>query len=173
MLQTAGNWSIPAGRRHAAIASTAAVDLTGAGGGTDALPPGNGLAQYGLAEPAGGASNGRSPGGFGDRDPAQRSRYVLMDGTIKVIDDVCFQPAEPAGTAFHRGLRMPELPEVETTRRGIAPHLLHQVIRGAVVRQPQLRWPVPDLADLLSGHTVQAIERRGKSTSSCVSRMAH
>ena len=57
---------------------------------------------------------------------------------------------------------MPELPEVETTRRGIAPHLLHQVIRGAVVRQPQLRWPVPDLAGLLSGHTVQAIERRGK-----------
>ena len=45
---------------------------------------------------------------------------------------------------------MPELPEVETTRRGIAPHLLHQVIRGAVVRQRQLRWPVPDLAGLLS-----------------------
>jgi len=57
---------------------------------------------------------------------------------------------------------MPELPEVETTRRGIEPHLLHQVIRGAVVRQEQLRWPVPDLAALLGGHAVQAVERRGK-----------
>jgi formamidopyrimidine-DNA glycosylase len=57
---------------------------------------------------------------------------------------------------------MPELPEVETTRRGIAPHLLHQVISGAVVRQPKLRWPVPDLAHLLTGQPVQAVERRAK-----------
>lgn len=57
---------------------------------------------------------------------------------------------------------MPELPEVETTRLGIEPHLMHQVICGAVVRQRQLRWPVPDLAGLLSGHAVQAVERRGK-----------
>jgi formamidopyrimidine-DNA glycosylase len=57
---------------------------------------------------------------------------------------------------------VPELPEVETTRRGIAPHLLNRVISGAVVRQPQLRWPVPDLARLLSGQTVLAVERRAK-----------
>ncbi len=57
---------------------------------------------------------------------------------------------------------MPELPEVETTRRGIAPHILGQVIRGAVVRQPRLRWPVPDLDRLLSGRSVQAVERRAK-----------
>lgn len=57
---------------------------------------------------------------------------------------------------------MPELPEVETTRRGIAPHLTGQTVTGAVVRQPRLRWPVPDLARLLSGHRVQAIERRAK-----------
>jgi formamidopyrimidine-DNA glycosylase len=57
---------------------------------------------------------------------------------------------------------VPELPEVETTRRGIAPHILGQVIRGAVVRQPRLRWPVPDLDRLLSGRSVQAVERRAK-----------
>ena len=57
---------------------------------------------------------------------------------------------------------MPELPEVETTRRGIAPHLLGQVIRGAVVRQPMLRWPVPDLDPLLRGRLVQAVDRRAK-----------
>ena len=57
---------------------------------------------------------------------------------------------------------MPELPEVETTRRGIEPHLLGQRIRGAIVRQPRLRWPVPDLARLLTGHRVRAVERRAK-----------
>jgi len=57
---------------------------------------------------------------------------------------------------------VPELPEVETTRRGIAPHMLGQVISGAVVRQPRLRWPVPDLDRLLSGRVVQAVERRAK-----------
>lgn len=57
---------------------------------------------------------------------------------------------------------MPELPEVETTRRGIAPHVLHETVTGAVVRQPMLRWPVPDLAALLTGRQVQAVERRGK-----------
>ena len=57
---------------------------------------------------------------------------------------------------------MPELPEVETTRRGIAPHILGQVISGAVVRQPQLRWPVPELDRLLGGQLVQAVERRAK-----------
>jgi formamidopyrimidine-DNA glycosylase len=57
---------------------------------------------------------------------------------------------------------MPELPEVETTRRGIAPYLMQRVITGAVVRQPQLRWPVPPLGRLLVGQRVQTVERRGK-----------
>jgi formamidopyrimidine-DNA glycosylase len=57
---------------------------------------------------------------------------------------------------------VPELPEVETTRRGIAPHLLDRRVTGAVVRQPQLRWPVPDLARLLAGHRVQSVDRRAK-----------
>ncbi|MCB1802622.1 MAG: bifunctional DNA-formamidopyrimidine glycosylase/DNA-(apurinic or apyrimidinic site) lyase [Gammaproteobacteria bacterium] len=57
---------------------------------------------------------------------------------------------------------MPELPEVETTRRGIAPHIEGQVVSGANVRQARLRWPVPDLARLLTGHRVEAVQRRAK-----------
>jgi formamidopyrimidine-DNA glycosylase len=58
---------------------------------------------------------------------------------------------------------MPELPEVETTLRGIEPHLLGQSVVKTVVRQGQLRWPVPDdLAAKLEGKAVQRLERRGK-----------
>ena len=58
---------------------------------------------------------------------------------------------------------MPELPEVETTRRGLLPHLLGRRIRGAVVRNRSLRWPVPrDLGRKLRGEEVLAIRRRGK-----------
>lgn len=57
---------------------------------------------------------------------------------------------------------MPELPEVETTRRGIAPHLEGRVITGALVRDARLRWPVPDLGALLAGRRVLAVERRAK-----------
>ncbi len=58
---------------------------------------------------------------------------------------------------------MPELPEVETTRRGLAPHLTGHQITGVTVRQPQLRWPVPcGLAATLRGRTIEAVERRGK-----------
>ena len=58
---------------------------------------------------------------------------------------------------------MPELPEVETTRRGIAPHVLGRRVTGMIVREPRLRWPVPsDLPELLSGQTIETLERRGK-----------
>lgn len=58
---------------------------------------------------------------------------------------------------------MPELPEVETTLRGIQPHLLGQSLKGAVVRVKKLRWPVPtDLSDSVVGQTVKDITRRGK-----------
>lgn len=56
---------------------------------------------------------------------------------------------------------MPELPGVETTRRGIAPHLEGQIVHGTVVRQPKLRWPVPAL-DHLAGQTLRTVERRAK-----------
>ena len=58
---------------------------------------------------------------------------------------------------------MPELPEVETTRRGIAPWLEGQRIRALVVRERRLRWPVPrQLPGRLAGLTVTALTRRGK-----------
>lgn len=58
---------------------------------------------------------------------------------------------------------MPELPEVETTRRGLLPHVVGRRIRAVVVRNPHLRWPVPhDLAHRLEGERVVDVRRRGK-----------
>ena len=58
---------------------------------------------------------------------------------------------------------MPELPEVETTRRGIAPHIDQQTIRECRIHFPTLRWPIPqDLAHRLAGHTIETVQRRGK-----------
>lgn len=58
---------------------------------------------------------------------------------------------------------MPELPEVETTRRGIAPHVVGRAVTRVSIRQPQLRWPVtPGLADDLTGQRIDAVDRRGK-----------
>lgn len=58
---------------------------------------------------------------------------------------------------------MPELPEVETTRRGIAPHLVGQAIANVIVRNPRLRWPIPDdLSEALVGLKIQAVTRRAK-----------
>src|SRR5688500_9156148 len=58
---------------------------------------------------------------------------------------------------------MPELPEVETTRRGLQPHLEGQRIRTAVVRKRSLRQPVTrNLARLLARATVRTVGRRGK-----------
>lgn len=62
-----------------------------------------------------------------------------------------------------KGVRMPELPEVEITRRGIAPHLQDQIVTAVVVRQPRLRYPVPeDLAGRVSGLRVRSVRRRAK-----------
>ncbi|MCH9698864.1 MAG: bifunctional DNA-formamidopyrimidine glycosylase/DNA-(apurinic or apyrimidinic site) lyase [Gammaproteobacteria bacterium] len=58
---------------------------------------------------------------------------------------------------------MPELPEVETTRFGLEPHVRNHTIQHIIVRQPSLRWPIPNyLADKYTGSTVTAIRRRGK-----------
>lgn len=58
---------------------------------------------------------------------------------------------------------MPELPEVETTMRGLAPHLTGQGVADVIIRHPQLRWPVPkNLPKLLRGQTIRALRRRAK-----------
>jgi formamidopyrimidine-DNA glycosylase len=58
---------------------------------------------------------------------------------------------------------MPELPEVETTRRGLAPHLEGRRIAAVTLRRPDLRWPIPpDVAEQLPGQRIDAIRRRAK-----------
>jgi|TARA_B110000285_G_scaffold32894_1_gene34405 formamidopyrimidine-DNA glycosylase len=58
---------------------------------------------------------------------------------------------------------MPELPEVETTLRGIEPWIAGQVIDQVTVRQGSLRWPVtPNMAEIVQGQTVVAVTRRAK-----------
>ena len=58
---------------------------------------------------------------------------------------------------------MPELPEVETTRRGIEPHIVGQRVKAVLVRQDKLRWPVSsDLGQALTGQIIEAVNRRGK-----------
>jgi formamidopyrimidine-DNA glycosylase len=61
------------------------------------------------------------------------------------------------------GCAVPELPEVETTRRGLAPHVTGRLVESLVVREPRLRWPVPvDLGSQLVGGRVDALDRRAK-----------
>jgi formamidopyrimidine-DNA glycosylase len=58
---------------------------------------------------------------------------------------------------------MPELPEVETTRRGIAPHLIGRRITGVTLRRADLRWPIPrEISELLPGQRIDEVERRAK-----------
>ena len=58
---------------------------------------------------------------------------------------------------------MPELPEVETVVRGLAPVLLGKRLVRVTTRRPDLRWPLPpDLSQRLSGATVTALHRRAK-----------
>ena len=58
---------------------------------------------------------------------------------------------------------MPELPEVETTRRGLAPHLEGRRVVGVTLRRPDLRWPIPrEIETLLPSQTILSIRRRAK-----------
>ncbi|VAX01534.1 Formamidopyrimidine-DNA glycosylase [hydrothermal vent metagenome] len=58
---------------------------------------------------------------------------------------------------------MPELPEVETTVNGITPLILQQKVTNIIIREHQLRWPIPnELAKILKGKTVISVARRAK-----------
>jgi formamidopyrimidine-DNA glycosylase len=58
---------------------------------------------------------------------------------------------------------MPELPEVETTRRGIAPHVTGSRVTRVVIREPRLRWRVDDdLPALTAGQRIDSVDRRAK-----------
>src|SRR5690349_15805656 len=58
---------------------------------------------------------------------------------------------------------MPELPEVETIRRGIAPHVVGRTIERVIVRDRRLRWPIPrGFEGKLVGRKIRGVDRRGK-----------
>jgi len=57
---------------------------------------------------------------------------------------------------------MPELPEVEVTRLGIEPHVVGRTVTSVLVREPRLRWRVPQAVRGLAGRVVQSVKRRGK-----------
>tara|TARA_R110002049_G_scaffold252264_1_gene426974 strand:+ start:107997 stop:108809 length:813 start_codon:yes stop_codon:yes gene_type:complete len=58
---------------------------------------------------------------------------------------------------------MPELPEVETTRRGIEPHINGQTVLSVITRTKKLRWPIPgNLNKKLSDQVITSVNRRGK-----------
>lgn len=58
---------------------------------------------------------------------------------------------------------MPELPEVETSRRGIIPHIVGSKITTVIIRQPQLRWKIPtDLLKYLENKKLLSVDRRAK-----------
>lgn len=57
---------------------------------------------------------------------------------------------------------MPELPEVETTRQGVLPHILNQTISHIIVRCSKLRFPISDVIKQLTNQTILSVERRAK-----------
>jgi len=62
-----------------------------------------------------------------------------------------------------RPVKMPELPEVETTRRGILPWVEGETVARVAVRERRLRWPVPaGLAERLEGQAIRTVNRRAK-----------
>lgn len=64
---------------------------------------------------------------------------------------------------------MPELPEVETIKNGLLPHAKNKSITSSTIRQPKLRWPIPDnLSTLLKNKKIIDIKRRSKYLLFCL-----
>lgn len=69
----------------------------------------------------------------------------------------------PSASQQDHGNLMPELPEVETTCRGIAPHITGQPITRVIVRNRELRWPItPKLEQAITGQVIRSVSRRAK-----------
>lgn len=69
----------------------------------------------------------------------------------------------PRAGRYLESVAVPELPEVETTRRGVSPLVTGRRVSAVVVRESRLRWPVPRaLPERLTGRQVSAVERRAK-----------
>ena len=98
-----------------------------------------------------------------DTEKCRGHNGALVNSSIdahRIPGTVCYAIEEPQILVR---IVMPELPEVETTSKGIEPHLLGQKIRLVLVRQDQLRWPISaDLGQAVTGQRIDAVERRGK-----------
>ncbi len=57
---------------------------------------------------------------------------------------------------------MPELPEVEVCRRGIEPHIINHTVSNVIVRNANMRWPIPDEVQTIVGQQVLSVDRRAK-----------
>jgi len=57
---------------------------------------------------------------------------------------------------------MPELPEVEVSRMGISPHVIGHRVAEIIVRNPKLRWPVPEEIRQIEGQVIRKVSRRAK-----------
>jgi formamidopyrimidine-DNA glycosylase len=85
--------------------------------------------------------------------------FLLQNRLLHADLTCCCADTQPA----NKEEKVPELPEVETTKRGIAPHLEQQIITEVIVRQAQLRWPIPaNLAEILCGKKILSVTRRAK-----------
>lgn len=74
-----------------------------------------------------------------------------------------FKPAAIDNNCCRNGHTVPELPEVETVRRGIEPHLRERQVAAVRIRESRLRWPVPrHLTSRLPGQWIESVERRAK-----------
>src|SRR6185437_16034982 len=107
--------------------------------------------------------------GFIEADPGgaawEPNRLSYSRGAHKRPGNQRAPPAPHAAAPLCRDvfLRMPELPEVETTRRGIAPHVIGRRVERIVVYDSRLRWPVPaDLDSRMRGRTIDRVDRRSK-----------
>ncbi|WP_419209064.1 bifunctional DNA-formamidopyrimidine glycosylase/DNA-(apurinic or apyrimidinic site) lyase [Photobacterium leiognathi subsp. mandapamensis] len=57
---------------------------------------------------------------------------------------------------------MPELPEVEVSRMGISPHVVDQTVKEIIIRNPRLRWPIPEAIKAIEGQVIRGVTRRAK-----------
>src|SRR5437879_6101505 len=92
---------------------------------------------------------GRGLGGCGTRRERQHSGKNIFWHLASTHLRYIWCPAQACRS-------MPELPEVEVTRRGLLPHISGRVISGVEIREPRLRWPVPPAVRRLAGRTIRS-----------------
>ena len=97
-------------------------------------------------------------------NPAPASPYLTVGRGLKQAHGACrCSHAKFHDISLRPPLQMPELPEVETTRAGLAPRLRGRRLLQVIVRNPRLRWPIPgELGAMLAGKALHSINRRGK-----------